>query len=483
MASGGGLGGIIVSAMLPSRDICRSAHMARDRRFDGRFVVGVLSTGVFCRPICPARVPRPENARYFASPAAALAEGYRPCRRCRPEAAPAAPEWSLGSDTVLRALRLLEEGFLDDRRAGDLAAAVGVGSRHLTRLFVEEVGVGPGALARSRRLLLAARLLDETDLAITAVAMGAGYGSIRRFNAEFRAAFGVPPSAWRCARTRRRAPAPLVLRLAFRDPYHAAWMFSFLQDRAIPGLESVAQHCYRRRIGADGWVEARFDGLDGNALRVSIPAAAIGNTTGILARLRRLFDVDADPAAIDAHLAKQSTLAPLVGAAPGLRVPGVWDAFEGAIRAILGQQVSVQRATALATTLCERFADGAFPKPSALACAEVAAIGMPGTRGRAVSAVAQRTLTEGDDWLKDAAALRAGFAEIRGLGPWTAEYAAMRVGRDPDAFPDSDWGVLKALGVKSAAARRWAEPCRPWRAYATMHLWFSRSSKTAPQEV
>ena len=344
--------------------------MARDRRFDGRFVVGVLSTGVFCRPICPAWTPRPENARYFASPAAALAAGYRPCRRCRPEVAPAAPASSLGSNAVL------------------------------------------------------------------------------------------------CAQT-------LVLRLAFRNPYHAVWVFSFLQERAIPGLESVAQHCYRRRIGADDWVEAQ---LDGNALRVSIPAAAIGQTTDLLVRLRRLFDLDADPAAIDAHLAQESTLAPLVGVAPGLRVPGVWDAFEGAIRAILGQQVSVQRATALATTLCERFADGAFPKPEALAGAEVAAIGMPGTRGRAISAVARRTLSEGDGWLKDAAALRAGFAEIRGLGPWTAEYAAMRVGGDPDAFPDSDWGVWKALGCKGAAARRWAEPCRPWRSYATMHLWLSRTT-------
>ena len=471
------MGGTILSVMLPSRDICRSAHMARDRRFDGRFVVAVLSTGVFCRPICPAPTPRPENARYFAAPAAALAEGYRPCRRCRPETAPTAPEWSCGSDIVLRALRLVEDGFLDDRRTSDLATAVGVGSRHLTRLFGAEVGVGPSAFARARRLLLAVRLLDETDLTISTVAMSAGYRSLRRFNAEFRATFGTPPSARRRAGAKPPPQAPLVLRQTFRAPYHAGWMFSFLQRRAIPCLESVTRHCYRRRIGADDWLEAKLDGLATSALRVSIPALAVGTAADFLARLRRLFDLDADPAAIDAHLATEHTLAPLVRAAPGLRVPGTWDAFEGAVRAILGQQVSVQRATVLATMLCERFADGAFPTPAALANAEVAAIGMPGTRGLAVSAVAQRTLREGDGWLKDAAALRTGFAEIRGLGPWTAEYAAMRVSRDPDAFPDADWGVLKALGRPAAAARRWAEPCRPWRAYATMHLWRSRTTQ------
>ena len=332
-ASGRQWAALILSVMLPSRDICRSAHMARDRRFDGRFVVAVLSTGVFCRPICPAPTPRPENARYFAAPAAALAEGYRPCRRCRPETAPTAPEWSRGSDIVLRALRLVEDGFLDERRTSDLATAVGVGSRHLTRLFGAEVGVGPSAFARARRLLLAVRLLDETDLTISTVAMSAGYRSLRRFNAEFRATFGTPPSARRRAGAKAPPQAPLMLRQTFRTPYHAGWMFSFLQRRAIPCLESVTRHCYRRRIGADGWLEAKLDGLATSALRVSIPALAVGTAADFLARLRRLFDLDADPAAIDAHLATEHTLAPLVRAAPGLRVPGTWDAFEGAVRA------------------------------------------------------------------------------------------------------------------------------------------------------
>ena len=215
--------------------------------------------------------------------------------------------------------------------------------------------------------------------------------------------------------------------------------------------------------------------LTDDVLQVSLPAVASPNAADLLARLRRLFDLDAYPAAIDAHLAQHPELAQRVAAAPGIRVPGVWDAFEGAVRAIIGQQVSVARATTLATKICERFGAGAFPSAEVLAKAEVAAIGMPGVRGRAVSAVAKRVADEGDAWLKDAEALRAGFSTIRGLGPWTTEYAAMRIARDPDAFPESDWGVFKALGVKGKPAREWAEPCRPWRAYATMLLWSSRS--------
>ncbi len=453
--------------MLPAPDICYRALSARDPRFDGRFVVGVLTTGIFCRPVCPAPTARRENTRYFASPAAALAAGYRPCRRCRPEAAPALPEWTLASDTVLRAQRLIDDGFLDERAVAELAAAVGVGVRHLTRLFLTELGASPGALARARRLQLARRLVDESDLGMTAVAMSAGYGSVRRFNDEFRAVFGEPPSASR----RRRKPVPggdVTLRLAVRRPFNAAWMFGFLSRRAIAGVESVDGACYRRRIDDHAEVEAA---LTDRGLRVVIPAAAVGGTAAILARLRRVFDLDADPLAIDDSLARQPRLAPLIKAAPGIRVPGVWDAFEGVVRAILGQQVSVDRATVLATRLGERFGGGVFPDPKTLASAEVAAIGIPGVRGRAVSEVARRVVAEGDAWLKDADRVRSAFAGIRGLGPWTAEYAAMRVGRDPDAFPDSDWGLLKKLGVKGAAARRWAEPCRPWRAYAVAYLW------------
>ena len=462
--------------MLPSADICRQAHIARDPRFDGRFVVGVLTTGVFCRPVCPARTPKEDNARYFASPAAALAEGYRPCRRCRPEAAPSPPERTFGCRSVLRALRLIDDGFLAGRTSVELAAEVGISVRHLNRLFVAELGATPAQLARARRLLLARRLIAETRLTMANVATSAGYLSLRRFNDEFRQAFAEPPSA---LRSKGASPSSVAdsasnieLRLALRKPYCAERMVSFLKARALPAVESVTGATYLRKLSANASIAAT---LDNGCVRLRIPPPAIADTADILLRVRRLFDLDADAPVVDAHLARQPRLEALVRRAPGVRVPGVWDALEGTVRAILGQQVSVARAVALAQELCTRFGNGAFPTAPALAAADVAAIGMPGTRGRAVSAVAQRTLAEGDAWLQDAHSLRAAFRDIRGLGPWTAEYAAMRVGRDPDAFPDSDWGVLKALGVKGAAARSWAEACRPWRAYATMHLWHSET--------
>ena len=268
-----------------------------------------------------------------------------------------------------------------------------------------------------------------------------------------------------------RQPSATKRHLPLRLPFDAGWLFSFLAGRAVPGVETVDGCCYRRRLDAHQWIEVR---VSNHALDITIPPGAAARTEDIVARVGRIFDTGADPEVIDRRLAAHPKLAPMVRAAPGVRVPGVWDPFEGVVRAILGQQVSVTRATALATTLCERFGHGAFPGPRTLADADVAAIGLPGMRGRAISAVATRVVEEGVAWLHDADALRAGFAEIPGLGPWTAEYAAMRVGRDPDAFPDSDWGVVKALGLKGPAARRWAAPCRPWRAYAVMHLWRSR---------
>jgi len=270
-----------------------------------------------------------------------------------------------------------------------------------------------------------------------------------------------------------------ALRLTWQKPFNARSLFSFLEERAVPGLESVTGTRYRRRVG-DVWIEAHGRG---DALHVAIPAELVGQADGIARRLRRLFDLDADSGTIDEHLGRHAALAALVRAAPGTRVPGTWDSFEGTVRAILGQQVSVARATSLAGVLCDRFGDGAFPDARSLAAADVAAIGLPGMRGRAVSAVAARVLDEGVGWLEDAEALRRGFLDIPGLGPWTAEYAAMRVGRDPDAFPDTDWGVVKTLGLKGAAARDWMASCRPWRAYAVMHLWSSPGVLGDPQQV
>lgn len=261
---------------------------------------------------------------------------------------------------------------------------------------------------------------------------------------------------------------PCALRLPLKTPFNAPLLFSFLEGRALPGLEAVSGCCYRRRVGPDAWLEVR---VEGDALGVSVPPHLSRRTEDVVKRLTRLFDLDADPGTIDNHLARHPALAPRVQAATGVRVPGTWDPFEGAVRAILGQQVSVARATTLAGLLSDRFGDGGFPDPRILAEVDVAEIGLPGMRGRAVSAVAARVAREGVDWLEDGERLRAGLLEIPGIGPWTAEYAAMRISHDPDAFPDTDWGVVKALGVKGAAAREWAEPLRPWRAYAVMHLW------------
>ena len=259
--------------------------------------------------------------------------------------------------------------------------------------------------------------------------------------------------------------------LAFQRPYHAAWVTAFLAGRAIAGVESVTGPHYRRQLAGGAWVEAE---LTDRGLRVDVPARGV-DALDTCDRLRRLFDLDAPAAAIDTHLAEYPALANRVRRFRGVRVPGFWDSFEGAARAILGQQVSVSRATVLAAALCERFGGGMFPSAEALARADVASVGMPGMRGRAVSKVAERVADEGDAWLQTPDTLRRGFAEIPGIGPWTTEYTAMRVARDPDAFPDTDWGVFKALGSKGRAARDWAEPCRPWRAYATMLLWATGS--------
>ena len=452
--------------MLPAPDICRRARLARDLRFDGHFVVGVVTTGVFCRPICPARPSAEENVRYFATSAAAIDAGYRPCLRCHPERASPMPVWTIGSETVVRAVRMIDSGYLANRPVGALAVELGVGERHLNRLFRAELGTTPKRLARMRRIALAKRLVDETDLAMADVAHAAGYGSVRRFNDEFSRVFRRPP------RKARRRPthedtSRVRLRLPTREPFHADWVFSFLARRALPGLERVDGHAYRRRIGRHCISVSRQDA----ALWLDVPGALAARTADVLTRVRRVFDLDADPNAIDSHLLESPACARWIRVTPGIRVPGAWDAFEGSVRAILGQQVSIDRATNLAAKLVERFGSDGFPSPEMLAHADVAAIGIPGARAAAVQYLARAVLERGDAFLLDPPAARETLLGIDGIGPWTAEYVAMRVARDPDAFPASDWAVRKVLGANAREALRRAAPWRPWRAYAVMHLW------------
>ena len=462
-------------AVLPAEDVCRRARLSRDPRFDGRFVVGVLTTGVFCRPVCPARAPAEENVRYFATAAAALQAGYRPCLRCRPERARPRPDWTVASQTVVRALQRIEQGFLNTHAVSELASCVGVGERHLSRLFRQELGATPKGLARMQRLALARRLLDDTDLPISDVALCAGYGSLRRCNDEFRRVFGRTPRELR-RRGPMECPAALRLRLPFRAPWRADWVFPFLARRALAGLEEVSDGTLTRRV--DGHAVSVH--LDGDALVLSLPAELFSATAALVARTRQVFDLDADPAAIDGHLGAQPALAAAVRAMPGIRVPGAWDPFEGAVKAILGQQVTVDRATLLATRLVAAYGDGAFPSPEALVDADVAAVGMPGARGRAVRGLARAVLDRGPDFLSDPGEVRPTLLGIAGIGPWTAEYVAMRVAHDPDAFPASDSAVRKALDATAVEAERGAEPWRPWRAYAVMYLWAAGAMPRRP---
>ena len=474
--------------MLPDIDICERARLSRDPRFDGRFVTAVLTTGIYCRPVCPARPPSRENVRYFPTAAAAREAGYRPCLRCRPESARRLPEWTVGSATVVRALRMIDAGYLDEHGVEDLGARLGCTGRHLNRIFRSELGATPAILGRMRRVQLAKRLIDAGELRLAEVAMHAGYGSVRRFNDEMKAVFGCPPSRLRRRGTTRKAGSlnhqarPLKLRLAVRSPYNAGWVFGYLARRALAGVEAVRGHSYRRNLSGRGsaWLEVRWE--DGG-LAVIVPPALQDNLGDVLRRTRRLFDLDADPTVIDSHLSGDRVLGPRVSAAPGLRVPGAWDGFETAVRAVLGQQVSVERATRLAELLMDRFGNGSFPSPSALAAVNPAEIGLPGKRGEAIRCLAAE-VAEGSlqlDECADSGEMAERLSALPGVGPWTASYIALRVAKDPDAFPESDWGVLKALGTTPAGARRRARAWAPWRGYALMYLWHGSAERQQRQ--
>jgi AraC family transcriptional regulator of adaptative response / DNA-3-methyladenine glycosylase II len=459
--------------MLPEAEICQRARQARDPRFDGRFYVGVLTTGIYCRPVCPARMPAEENVRYFPSSASAQDAGFRPCLRCRPETARRLPEWTLNSQTVVRGLRMIDAGFLDDHSVEALADKLSISGRHLNRLFLDELHATPKSLARTRRVQLAKRLIDQSNLSLADVAMRAGFGSVRRFNDELKLAYGRSPRSLRGSFT--GSPTDdLELFLPVRKPYHFDWVFTFLAQRALDGIEEVDGHEYRRALFAEGEAQGWLKVTEqDDGLRLSVPPAATADLSGILTRVRRVFDLDADPLVVEAGLSADPLLAAQIKKDPGLRVPGAWDGFEIAVRAILGQQVSVARATQLALKLCEEFGTGGFPGPAQLARADVSMIGMPGKRGEAVRALAAAVVdgTLALDESAEPGSLYPLLQSLPGIGPWTAGYIGMRVARDPDAFVDSDWVVLKMLETTAAQARSRAQAWRPWRAYAVMVLW------------
>ncbi|MBP7147848.1 MAG: helix-turn-helix domain-containing protein [Acidobacteria bacterium] len=474
-------------------DACWNAVRSRDRRFEGRFVLGVRTTRVYCRPGCPARMPRRENVAFFPSPAAAELAGFRACLRCRPDAAPDTPAWNGTSATVARALRLISAGALQDGGLDDLAERLGVGARHLRRLFLEHVGAPPRAISLSRRAHFARQLIERTDWPVSEVARAAGFGSVRRFNECVRRTFGCPPSRLRTgAAARRETGRALCLRLPFKPPFDAAALFSFLAARALPGVESVEGDVYRRAASwpdGSGIVEVRL-APDGRALLLSIDPPSSSGLMQVVARARRLFDLEADPGPIAAHLARDPLLAPLVRRRPGLRVPGAWDAFEQGVRALLGQQISVAAARTLAGHIVGRYgtplaraAHGVthlFPSPAALAGADFGAIGLTRARAHALSAFVAAA-RGGALWAGCASDLDSTVRRLtghEGIGAWTAHYIAMRALGEPDAFPDGDLGLRKAaapgaLPLSAAELRRRAERWRPWRAYAAVHLWAS----------
>ncbi|MEN8160457.1 MAG: AlkA N-terminal domain-containing protein [Myxococcota bacterium] len=469
-------------------DVCYRALSSRDARFDGRFFVGVASTGVYCRPICPARTPLRRNCRFFPAAAAAADAGFRPCRRCRPEASPTSAAWQGTSAVVARALRLVEGGALDQGSVADLAARVGSGERHLRRLFVEHVGASPVAVAQTRRVHFAKQLLDETALPITTIAHAAGFASLRRFNTAMQEAWGAAPRELRKKPSTRNAA--VVLRLAARAPFAFDEVLAYLAPRAIPGVEEVGEGVYRRSAvfgDATGVIEVAAAGAP-QQLELRVPAGLARHAGVISARVRRVFDLSADPASIAEPLRRDRALARRLAARPGVRVPGAWDGFELAVRAILGQQVTVAGATTLAGRLAARFGRplaqpvGSVarlaPEAADLAPGDVAAIGMPRARAEALRALARAVARDGldlDGGLDPEEALRR-LEALPGIGPWTAQYVALRALGMPDAFPASDLGLRRALGapgrpLSAAALERRAERWRPWRGYAAMLLW------------
>jgi AraC family transcriptional regulator, regulatory protein of adaptative response / DNA-3-methyladenine glycosylase II len=472
-------------------DTCYRALRARDERFDGLFFVAVETTGIYCRPICPARTPAQARCAFFVRAAEAERAGFRACFRCRPELAPGSAPVDSVPRLVQSAVARIDAGCLNEGGVDELAAALGVTSRHLRRAMESELGLSPVDLAQTRRLALAKQLLQDTALPLTEVAFAAGFSSVRRFNALFQARFGRPPSALRRENGAGSARDCIALRLDHRSPLAWDTLLGFLAARAVPGVEAVEGGEYRRtaRLGDQvGWLAVRRDERR-TALRARVSLSLASKLMTVVARLRALFDLDAQPDVVAQHLRREPLLAPLVDGTPGLRVPGAFDAFETAVRAVLGQQVSVRGATTLSGRLVQRFgvrvaapADAAglewlFPTPSALAGSSVeavAAIGLPAMRARTILELA-RAFAEGRVELSSGAAPESvveSLVALPGIGPWTAHYIAMRALRWSDAFPAADLGVRKALGVESAkAAEERALAWRPWRAYGVMHLW------------
>jgi AraC family transcriptional regulator of adaptative response / DNA-3-methyladenine glycosylase II len=476
-------------------EVFERARRSRDTRFDGQFYVGVRTTGIYCRPICPANTPKSENVSFFPTAAAASEAGYRPCLRCRPECAPGTSAWAGTSATVRRGLRLIANGALDDGSIEDLATRLGVTSRHLRRLFTRHLGASPLAVAHTQRLHFAKQLIDQTRLPMQDIAVAAGYGSVRRFNDSFVKTYGRSPRELRRDGAAPASAGPetaLTVRLPCRMPFDWPALLQFFAARAVPGVEAVDGDRYLRTVtlgGKPGVIELR---QRAGELFLTMHGIDTPNVFVAVQRCREMFDLDAPIREIGAVLSRDAVLEPLLRQNPGVRVPGCWDGFELAVRAILGQQVSVKAATTVAGRIARAYGEPAprqgfpglthlFPEAGRLRRARLNNMGI--TRGRAATlrrlanAVLDGSLSF--DASRDPSALRESLLDIPGIGEWTAQYVAMRALKNPDAFPAADLGLLRAFDrpgrrrLRPAQLEDMSQGWRPWRAYAALLLWGS----------
>ncbi len=490
------------------REIYYEAMLSRDPRFDGLFFAGVTSTGVYCRPICPAPKPQFKNVVFYSSSAGAEKDGFRPCKRCRPDASPGAPSWPGTSTVVARALKFINDGFLESYRVQDLSNNLGVSDRHLRRLFMMHLGASPQAVLLTRRLDFARKLIDETTAAMTEVAFASGFESIRRFNDAIKKRFRQSPSELRKEAGknphRHHHPNSITIKLQFRPPFDWPALLQFLKIRQIGGVEVVEDNRYCRSILFNkknpGFFSVTRPDPAAAFLELTLHTPFTAKLMLIVERVRRIFDLGADPLFITQHLKKDAALAAVIDAQPGLRIPGSWDNFEIAVRAVIGQQVSIQAANTIMSRMVRKYGTALndspypgithlFPAAETLADADLTGIGLPGKRAATVRILARQAASREVilDGFVQPEIVKESLMKIPGIGAWTTQYIAMRALREPDAFPDTDLAIARELQamkqedeITAAEEVNRPEIWRPWRAYAAMYLWrkYARRQQT-----
>ncbi|MGH3411560.1 MAG: DNA-3-methyladenine glycosylase 2 family protein [Marmoricola sp.] len=485
--------------MYADTEACYRAVKSRDRRFDGVFYTAVRTTGIYCRPSCPAITPKLSNVTFFPSAAAPQQAGYRACKRCLPDATPGSPEWDVAADVAGRAMRLIADGAVEREGVEGLAHRLGYSQRQVNRVVTASFGAGPLALARARRAQTARVLVETTGLSFADIAFAAGFASVRQFNQTVREVYAASPTELRGRREPARTSGTVTSRIGVREPFGAEQLLAFLAPRAVPGVEAAGEGWYERSLALPhgaGIVRVELADRTPGSVTCRFTLADARDLAPALERTRRLLDADCDPVAVDEQLSDDPRLAPLVRRRPGLRVPGHVDGAELAARAVLGQQVSVAGARTLAARLVQQYGpplemagDHAvthlFPSADVLAGIDPEEVAMPRARGRALTGLAG-ALADGTvvlDRSADRHDVRAGLLALPGVGPWTADYIAMRALGDPDAFLPTDLGTRHgaerlAINDLAGAAERW----RPWRAYAQMQLWSVLAGRTEGEE-